>query len=237
MTAITFAEPTAPLATPLIELPGLRGIARHSLPGVLEGIVAPTVILWVGLTFIGFWGGLAIALAWSYGCIARRYMSGQRIGGLLVLAALSLSGRTIVAGLSGSLSLYFVQPVLGEAVLGLVFLASAATRESLAARLAGDFVPLGDLREQPVMRRVFARITVLWGTAFLLNSLLGMWMLAVHSDATYVLARSVMSTTVKGLAVVASILLFRASMRRRGGSARAVRPRYQVAPRINSGWL
>ncbi len=216
MTAITFAEPTAPALDPPIVLPGLRGIARHSMPGILEGIVVPTIILYVGLTFAGFWGGLAAALAWAYGSIARRHLFGQRVGGLLVLAALTLSGRTIVAGLSGSLSLYFVQPVLGEAALGLIFLASGATREPMAARLAGDFVPLGDLRQQPVMRRVFTRITMLWGAAFVLNSLLGMWMLLHESGQTYVLTRSAVSIAVKGLALLASVLFFRTSMRRRG---------------------
>ncbi len=216
MTAIAFVEPTAPAVASPIMLPGLRGIFRHSMPGILEGIVAPTIILYLGLTFIGFWGGLAAALAWSYGSIARRHLSGQRIGGLLVLAALSLSGRTIIAGLSGSLSLYFVQPVLGEAALGLVFLVSAVTREPMAARLAADFVPLGDLRWQPVMRRVFTRITMLWGAAFLLNSLLGMWMIFSQSGEVYVLSRSAVSLTVKGLAVLASVVLFRTSMRRRG---------------------
>jgi hypothetical protein len=215
MTAITYAEPLAPTASPIV-LPGLRGLARHALPGILEAIVAPTIILYFGLVYAGFWGGLTAALAWSYGSIARRYLSGQRIGGLLVLAALSLSGRTLVAGISGSLSLYFVQPVLGEAALGVIFLATAATRESMAARLAGDFVPLGDLHRQPAMRQFFAKITMLWGATFLLNSLLGMWMLLGQSAETYVLTRSVVSTSIKGLAILASVVCFRRSMRRRG---------------------
>ena len=103
-----------------------------------------------------------------------------------MLAVVTLAARVLVTGLSGSTDVYFLQPVVGEAALGLVFLASLPAGRSLSHRLAHDFVPLDGLATHARLRRVFYGITVLWAAVFFLLSFLGWYLLGHSSVAAYV---------------------------------------------------
>ena len=62
--------------------------------------------------------------------------------GLLILATLGITVRTIVYLLSNNDFVYFVQPILRTTLTGLVFAGSVAVGRPLIARFAGDFCPL-----------------------------------------------------------------------------------------------
>jgi uncharacterized membrane protein len=199
-----------------IHLPGFRALARHALPGIVEGALVPALLLFVGLKTMGIWGGLSLGLAWSYAGIVRRWTNGRRVTGLLLLAAFTLTLRTVISGISGNLGLYLVQPALGEIALGLAFAASLAARTPLVGRLAGDFVPLGDLEDRPAVAAVFRQLTAVWAVVFVLNGLLGLWLLLTRSADTYILVRPTSSLAVRGVGVALSILWFRMGLQRRG---------------------
>ena len=61
-----------------------------------------------------------------------------------LLTLVGLSVRTAVAFASGSTFLYFLQPVLNNTVVALLFLISLATARPVVARLAADFFPMTD---------------------------------------------------------------------------------------------
>ena len=197
---------------PPLEIPRLRALARHALPNLVEATVVPLLVFYAALWLVGVWGGLIGALVWSYTAIVRRLVVGRPVPGLLVLGAIGLTARTVVAALSGSVFVYFLQPTLTG-----VFLASVPAGRPIAERLAGDFCPLpATFIGSPPVRRFFARITVLWAFVQLTNAALSVWLLITQPVGTYVLARSVTSWGLTIAAVGLSTLYFKLSMRNHG---------------------
>jgi len=199
----------------VLRLPSVAVLLRRAAPVLLEGVLAPTGFFYLGLWLGGVWGGITAALVWSYAALGRRLVMGG-LSGMLVLAVATLSVRAIVTGLSGSSAMYFLQPLAGEAVLGLVFLASLPASRSLVHRLADDFVPLDGLASAASLRRVFYGITVLWAAVFFFLAFFSWWMLAHSGTTAYVGYRTALASGVKGAAVVASVLMFRFGLRHHG---------------------
>ena len=202
---------------PPLEIPRLRALARHALPNLVEASLVPLAVFYAALWLVGVWGGLFAALAWSYTAIARRVVTGRPVPGLLVLGVVGITARTIVAALSGSVFVYFLQPTLTTVLIAGIFLVSVPAGRPLAERLAGDFCPLPDtFVGSPPVRRFFARITLLWAFVQLTNAAVSIWLLVTQPISTYVVARTATSWVLTGAAVVASTLYFRRSMRRHG---------------------
>jgi hypothetical protein len=202
---------------PPLEIPRLRAMARHALPNLVEASLVPLVVFYGALWLVGVWGGLVAALVWSYAAIARRLVTGTPVPGLLVLGAVGLTARTIVAAISGSVFIYFLQPTLTTVLVAGVFLASVPAGRPLAERLAGDFCPLPDaFTGSAPVRRFFARITVLWAFVQLANAGLSMWLLVTQPVGTYYVAKTAGSWLLTGGAILASTLYFKWSMRRHG---------------------
>jgi uncharacterized membrane protein len=202
---------------PPLEIPRLRAMARHALPNLVEASLIPLAVFYGALWLVGVWGGLIAALAWSYTAIGRRVVTRTPVPGLLLLGAAGLTARTVVALISGSVYIYFLQPTLTTLLIGSVFLLSVPAGRPLAERLAGDFCPLPDtFMSSPPVRRFFARITVLWAFVQLTNAAVSIWLLATQPVQTYVVARTVASWVLTGGAILASTLYFKHSMRRHG---------------------
>lgn len=199
----------------VLRLPAIATLLRRALPLVVEGVLVPTGLFYLGFWLGGVWGGIIAALVWSVGALGRRMIVG-RASGLLILAVVTLAARALATGLSGNTDVYFLQPVVGEAALGLVFLASLPAGRSLVHRLAHDFVPIDGLAPHSRLRRVFCGITVLWAAVFLLLAFLGWYLLGHNGVAAYVGYRTAISAGVKALAVAASVQLFRTGLRRHG---------------------
>lgn len=192
-------------------------MARHALPGIVEANIVPLVVFYGALRFAGVWGGLVASLAWSYTAVARRLATRRKVPGLLVLGTVGITARTVLAMASGSVFLYFLQPTLTTVLVGAVFLGSVTVGRPLAERLAGDFCPLPEaFTGSDPARRFFARITVLWALVQLTNAAVSIWLLTTRPVATYVLARTVLSWGLTGIAVAASVVHFHRSMRRHG---------------------
>jgi hypothetical protein len=202
-------------AAPIV-IPGLRAMSRRAMPIIIEAMIIPATILMVGTRLFGIWVALGVALAWAYVGVGRRVLRGRRVSGTLLLAAITLSARTAAAGFTGNTDLYFIQPALGDATLGLAFLVSLLTGGSLIERLAGDIVPVEDMIDRPCVRIMFSRITLLWGAVLLLHAGLGVWMLLSQDVGTYVVTRPIVAFGLKTLAIIASTVWFKMAIRRRG---------------------
>jgi uncharacterized membrane protein len=199
----------------VLRLPAIGALLKRAIPIVVEAVLVPTGLFYLGFWLGGVWGGMITAFVWSLGALGRRMIVGG-VSGLLVLAVVTLAARVLVTGVSGSTEVYFLQPVVGEAALGLVFLASLPAGRSLVHRLAHDFVPLDGFAPHSRLRRVFAGITILWAAVFLLLSFLGWYLLGHTTVAAYVGYRTAISAGVKSLAIAASVQLFRSGLRRHG---------------------
>lgn len=198
------------MVTHTLETPRLRSLARQGLPAIVEGTIMPLAIFYAALWALGMWGALIAALTWSYLAIARRIVKKQAIPGLVLLSALALTFRTVLAMVTGSVFIYFLQPSLATALLGFAFLASMTADQPLVQRLARDFLPVSpDFFTNPFVRHFFMRISLLWAMAMLANAGVTTWMLFRLPVSVFVISKTGASVVLTGVAIAYSIVWFR----------------------------
>ena len=199
------------------EIPSLRAVARHAVPRVIEGTVVPVALLLITLRFLGVWGAMATGLAWGYGLIALRLVLRRRVPGVLMIGAATITARTLIAALSHSTFVYFLQPTLGTAAVATAFLLSVPLNRPLAGKLADDFCPIpADIRTNAHVRQFFRRVSLLWAFIQTINVAVTLWLLFTQSIGTYVLAKTAASSVLTMSAIIFSTLWFRRSMARHG---------------------
>ena len=141
----------------------VRAVGRRMVPYLIEATLIPTALFY--LFFITFelkWAIVA-ALGWTYAALGRRIVTGRPIPGLLVLATLGISVRTLIYLLSGNDFVYFFQPIMRTVATAAMFAVSVRIGRPLIARFAADFCPLSpDLQVRPAIVRLFRRLTYLW---------------------------------------------------------------------------
>lgn len=190
-------------------MPNLGALARHAAPNVLQGAVVPVAIFYFFMWVAGMWGGIAANLAWSWLVIGYRLATRRRVPGLLVVGALAMTARSGVALATNSVFVYFLQPTLGTVVMAAAFLLSVPAGRPLAARLAGDFLPMSDpFAGHPVVRRFFLRITVLWAGIQLANAGVAFWLLINQPVGIYLAAKTVSTGVVLLVGIAASTMWF-----------------------------
>ena len=90
-----------------------------------------------------------------------------RIGLVLVLF------EAVVGLVSGSERLYLAQPVIVNGLYGLAFVGSVVLRRPLAGAFADEMYPFPDfVRASETFRRVFSRVSLMWGVYLLARSAL-----------------------------------------------------------------
>jgi len=207
--------------------PRLGAILRRVGANLLVACAIPAALFYSCYVAFGVWPAMVAALGWSYGAIAFRALTGRRASGMLLLMAGVLTLRTVVALAAQSTFIYFLQPVLSDAVVGSAFLLSLLTARPVVARLAGDFYPLTDeIASRPAIRTLFRRLTLLWAMVCLGKALVILWLLLSQPLSTFVLAREVTVPTTNVLAIVLTVLIALAVARREGLHA----PRPALSP-------
>jgi len=200
-----------------IELPSLRILARHAVPNIVEGTLVPLVVFLVALRLLGPGGAMACGLVWSYANVGRRLLTRSPVPGLVVLGTATITARTLVSVLSGSVFVYFLQPSLGTALVASAFLLSVPLGTPLAQRLARDFCPFPpEVLANHHVRRFFVQITILWAFTQFLNAALTIWLLVSQSLATFMVAKAAVSWTLTVSAIALSTFWFQRSMRHHG---------------------
>jgi uncharacterized membrane protein len=209
-------EPRAP-ASSARHCPSLATIMRRVAVSVLIACVVPGSLFYTCFRLEGVWTAILAALGWSYGALAFRALTGRRTSGLLVLTAMVMTGRTVIALVTGSTFLYFLQPVISDGVVGTTFLLSLATARPVVARLAGDFYPMDhELSMRPRVQRLFRRLTVMWAVLCLAKATMTMWLLQTTSLDTFVTIKSISVPTINSLAAAATIAAAVAVARQEG---------------------
>jgi Protein of unknown function (DUF3159) len=195
------------------EMPRLRTLARQALPKLVESTLIP-VGLFVGvLHFFGLWGAIVAGLGWSYAAVLRRVVARQRIPGLLLISTLTLTARSVLAFMTGSSVLYFLQPTLGTALVAVAFVFSVLLGRPLAQRIATDFCPIPDhVTADAGVRRCFLGISLLWAVTCLVNASVSLWLQFTQSVSTFVVMKSLTQMTLTVVAVAISVLWFKRSV-------------------------
>ena len=188
------------------ERPGLRTVVRRVSLSLLIACAIPAALFYALLVTAGVWAAIVVALGWSYGAIAWRGITGRRTSGLLILTAIVMTGRTVIAMVTDSTFLYFLQPVISDGLVATAFLLSLATARPMVARLAGDFYPMDhELSVRPRVRRLFWHLTVLWAALCVGKATMTLWLLTSQSLETFVLVKSISVLALNALAVIATI--------------------------------
>jgi hypothetical protein len=202
-------EPTvaADTATPG-QRPRLKGVLRHLGLSLLWANVIPGVLFYFCMAVGNVWTALVAALVWCDGAMAWRVSTRRRTSGLLWLTAAGLTVKTVLTVVTGSTFLYFVQPALNDATVGLFFLISLATARPVVARLAGDFYPMTeDVARRPRIQQLFWRLTLIWAFICLIKAVATLWLLHSTSLMTFVEIKTVMTPAIAMCGALATVAI------------------------------
>lgn len=208
---------------PSFEIPRLRDLARHALPHVFEATLAPLALFYAALWLVGVWAALVTGLVWSYSCIIRRVVRGDRIPGILVLGCVGLTARFLVAVATGSIFVFYLQPTLATLLVAGAFLVSLPAGRPLAQKLAADFCPLPEaFLARPPVQAFFQRITLLWALVHVVNAGATIYLLMTQPVGVYVVAKTAAGWTITGSGIALSTWWFRRMVARGDHSVTAV---------------
>jgi len=202
MTAVAFEVGAAPSARST-----LLTVARHSLPAIIEASLIPTALFYVAWVTGSHSTAYAAALLWAVAVLICRRHRGERIPGILMLALIGLTIRTVLALWTGSSFLYFAQPILATGLFATVFIVSCLARRPFVARIAGDFFPMTDeIAQRQRVRRLFHRLTILWAGVQLLNAGIAAGLLVTMSPATFIAMKTGITLAVTTIGVVLTVV-------------------------------
>ena len=197
--------------------PRLLAVVKRVSLSLLIAVIVPAVVFYGFFVLAGVWTAIIAALVWSYGAIAWRAVTGRRTSGLLILAALMLTGRTALSLAADSTWLYFLQPVISDGIVAVLFLLSLASARPVVARLAGDFYPMDhELAMRPRIRRLFWHLTLFWAVLGLARATMTLWLLQSQSLETFVVVKSISMLAINVLAAFATIGLAALVARKEG---------------------
>ena len=183
----------------------LEVVGRRSLPSLIEATIIPAILFYVFFVMLGPTPAMLAVLTWSYGAVLRRLAGGHGVPGVLQLAVIGLTVRTIVGIMSGTF-MYFLQPVATTVALAFVFLASLRFGKPIIARMASDFCPLSpEIACRPGVIRLFSGLTLFWAGVHLLSAATTFSLLVLLSTPTFVAVRSFVSLAITISAVVLTV--------------------------------
>jgi hypothetical protein len=192
-------------------------IARRLVPYLVEATIIPTTLFYVLLLVGDLRIALGGALMWSYGAVVRRVVRNRPVPGLLILATIGITVRTIVYLLSNNDFIYFVSPIMRTTLTGLVFAASVVVGRPLIARFAGDFCPLtADVSARPGIRSLFKRLTFLWATVNAAAAASSLALLLTVPVSVFVVTAAVSAWTITCTGVVVTVADSVTTARREG---------------------
>ncbi len=110
----------------VIELGHLRPALLRAARLFAETVIVPTALLFVLLHTVGLVAGLSAVLGWCALTLGIRWLAGRHLPGTLLLCVGMLCGRACLALVLSSALVYLLQPVVGSALMAVLFLGSAA---------------------------------------------------------------------------------------------------------------
>jgi hypothetical protein len=178
MTAIQDAVLAPRHILPHPSRPQLKAIVARVAASLVTAVIVPAVLFWATLVTFDIDTAVIVAFAWMAGATCWRWATKRPVSGLLVLALGMMTIKTGVMLATGNAFIYFVQPVGGDALVAAIFLGSLWTARPIVARLAPDFYPIDPaLAARPRVRKLFQRLTLLWGLVIVVKGSVTLWLL------------------------------------------------------------
>ena len=203
-------------------------IVRHAARTVFLASVAPMLAFYVALSAFGLTVAICVALAWYYGGVLARLVRRRPVVGAMVLGAGLMTVRAMIAIWTNSAFVFFLQPVAGTIATATSFALTALAGRPLVERLAHDFVPMPlELSHRLRASRFFRYASLMWAVVYGINAAGTVWLLVSSSLSSFMLLKTLLSPVLTGVAVAATYLVLRRTLRREGvhlrwGSAAAV---------------
>jgi hypothetical protein len=203
-----FAAGTSGFATPEVSKRAVVvAVAKRGGPFVLEATIIPGVLFYVSLLTAGLGVAYVVGLAWMYGCLARRLLIGKGVPGVLVLGVLGITIRTVLAVLSGSAFIYFVQPVIVALATGGGFVFSLLIGRPLIGRIAHDFWPVTpEMRANPRIISLFKGLTVLWAVTNIVTAVVTLTLLLWLPLPLFLVSKQVLGMGITVTAIATTIV-------------------------------
>jgi len=214
---VTLGAPRAQVTAAPMEPPHLPDIVKRVAMSLATAVVAPSVLFTSTLVLAGVAAAMIAALTWMAGAMAWRAATGRPVSGLLVLTVAIMTVKTTITFATGNTFIYFVQPVFVDVTVASAFLLSLCSSRPMVARLAPDFCPLDDVTAaRPGIRRLFRRLTLMWGLVILTKGSVTLWLLMSLSTVDFVLIKNgaIISLT---LAAAAATVVWSVVVGRREG--------------------
>jgi hypothetical protein len=197
--------------------PPLSAVVARAAASLATAVLAPTALFAATLMTFDVMAAVTVALAWVAGATCWRWATGRQVSGLLMLTLGIMTVRTGFTLATGNTFVYFVQPVFADATVAALFLGSLATARPLVARLAPDFYPVDSaLAARPRIRRLFRRLTLLWGLVIVVKASVTLWLLVSLPTVHYVLVQSTTVVLLLLTATAATVVLSAVVGRREG---------------------
>ena len=188
--------------------PQLKAVVVRAVVSLATAVVAPAVLFAITLVIFDIDAAVIAALAWMVAAMCWRWATGRPVSGLLVLTLGIMTLRTGFTLATGNTFVYFVQPVFADAAVAAIFLGSLCTARPIVARLAPDFYPMdAALAARPRIRRLFRRLTLLWGLVIVVKGSVTLWLLVSLSTVNFVLIKSSAIITLTLVAAAATVAL------------------------------
>jgi hypothetical protein len=184
----------------------VKAVVRRMVPYLVEATLIPTALFYVSLIAFGLEWAIVAALGWTYAAMGRRLLTGRPVPGLLVLATLGISVRTVIYLLSGSHFVYFFQPIMRTVATAAVFALSVCIGRPLIARFAADFCPLTpDVQIRPAVVQLFRRLTYLWAAVNAIVAAITLTLLLTVPIAVFVGTSTLSAWLITGTGVVLTV--------------------------------
>jgi len=165
----------------------IKAVTRRMVPYLIEATLIPMVLFYVLLITLELKWAVIAGLGYTCTAVARRIVTRRRVPGLLVLATLGVSVRTLIFLFNENHFIYFFQPILRTVATAALFAISVLAGRPLIARFAADFVPLtADVESRPAVARLFRRLTFLWAGVNATAAAISMTLLLTVPLAVYV---------------------------------------------------
>jgi intracellular septation protein A len=166
-----------------------RAVLREAGPRLLRDALGPSLSFYVGWKVAGLL--LGVVLGTAFALAAYRYEKRHGRPGAVARFVLALVVVQAVIGVAThSAKAYLIQPSVLGALNGLAWIGSVAIHRPLAGVFAREVFPFDDeTRASAEFRSVFTRVSLAWGTFFLVFALIQLGVLLTVGVDAFVVVR------------------------------------------------
>jgi hypothetical protein len=174
----------------------------------------PMTVFYTSMSLFGLRTAALATAGLCYTGLLATWARGRPVLATAFLTAGLLSLRAVIMFCTGSVLLYFLQPVAGTLAVATVFAVTGLAGRPVLDRLAHEFCPFpSELSAWLREARFFTRLSLVWSVTYLLNAVGTVWLLTQASLGNFILLKSVLAPAVTLCAVLTSYAIFRLTVR------------------------